>query len=218
MIENASKRERKKTENRQAILRTAEELFSGKGYRETTMQEIAERAGVAKGTLYLYFRSKEELYLTVCVRGVSGFGENLEKARAAAKGVEEKIRAVYLAYIRHSLKQPSVFRVLRDTFLEQVRKNLSPATVKEVSSIIGDWLKNESELVRDGIEQGLFDPGLDPYHFSILAWRTATGLVELALLQDPIVIERAGLENLFEASIDILLRGIKRLPEQPGNM
>ncbi|MBC7254392.1 MAG: TetR/AcrR family transcriptional regulator [Actinobacteria bacterium] len=212
-----TKRERKKLEHRQSILRGAEELFSVKGYRETTMQEIAERAGVAKGTLYLYFRSKEELYLTVCVQGVSGFGENLEKARARARGVEEKIRAVYLAYIRHSLEQPSVFRVLRDTFLEQVRRNLSPTTVREVSTIIGEWLRNESELVREGIEQGLFRPDLDPYRFSVLAWRMATGLVELALLREPLVIEGSDLEDLFEESIDLLLRGAKGPAGEPGN-
>ncbi|MDI6874469.1 TetR/AcrR family transcriptional regulator [Candidatus Solincola sp.] len=205
-----SRRESKKLKHRQAILRAAEELFSSKGYRETTVQEIAERAGLAKGTLYLYFRSKEELYLTVCVQGVSGFGENLEKVRAAARGVEEKIRAVYLAYIRHSLEQPAVFRVLRDTFLEQVRRNLSPATVQQVSNIIRDWLRNESELVREGIEEGIFRPDLDPYRFSVLAWRAATGLVELALLQEPLVIEKSELEDLFRESIDLLLRGARR--------
>lgn len=205
-----SRRESKKLKHRQAILRAANELFSSKDYRETTMQDIADRAGLAKGTLYLYFRSKEELYLTVCVQGVSGFGENLEKVRAAARGVEEKIRAVYLAYIRHSLEQPAVFRVLRDTFLEQVRRNLSPATIREVSNIIGDWLRNESELVREGMEEGIFRPDLDPYRFSVLAWRAATGLVELALLQEPLVIEKSELEDLFRESIDLLLRGARR--------
>ncbi len=203
-----SKREKKKLMHRQAILRAAEELFSSKGYRETSMQKIAEKAGVAKGTLYLYFRSKEELYLAVCVQGVSGFGENLEKARAAAQGVEEKIRAVYLAYIRHSLEQPSVFRVLRDTFLEQVRRNLSPETVERVSSIIGDWLRNESELVREGVRQGIFRPDIDPYRFSVLAWRAATSLVELALLREPLVIGKSDLEDLFRESIDLLLKGV----------
>lgn len=205
-----SRRESKKLKHRQAILRAANELFSSKDYRETTMQDIADRAGLAKGTLYLYFRSKEELYLAVCVQGVSGFGESLERARSRVRGVEEKIRAVYLAYIRHSLEQPAVFRVLRDTFLEQVRRNLSPATIREVSNIIGDWLRNESELVREGMEEGIFRPDLDPYRFSVLAWRAATGLVELALLQEPLVIEKSELEDLFRESIDLLLRGARR--------
>lgn len=215
-MEKISKRERKKLERRQAIIRAAEEIFSRKGYRETTMLEIAERAGTAKGTLYLHFKSKEELYLTICVKGVAEFGESLERAREAADGLEEKIRAVYLAYIRHSLREPSVFRVLRDTFLENVRQNLSPETVREVSGIIRNWLENESQLVREGVESGLLRPALDPYRFSLLAWRTATGLVELALLKEPLVVDAAQLDALFEESIDLLLRGARNHRPEAG--
>jgi AcrR family transcriptional regulator len=216
-MENITKRERKRIERRKAIIDAAEELFSRKGYGETTMQEIAEQAGMAKGSLYLHFKSKEELYLTICVQGVAGFGEALEKSRQEARGLEEKIRSVYLAYIRHSLREPAVFRVLRDIFLEQVRQNLSDATVEEVSAIIRNWLCRESELVREGVEKGLFLPQIDPYRFSVLAWRTATGLVELALLQEPLVLGGSDLENLFEESIDLLLRGAKRPTGEPGN-
>jgi hypothetical protein len=67
------------------------------------------------------------------------------------------------------------------------------------------------------VEKGLFLPQLDPYRFSVLAWRTATGLVELALLQEPLVLGGSDLENLFEESIDLLLRGAKRPTGEPGN-
>ena len=203
-----SRRETKKKRHRNAILAAAEELFSRRGFKGTTMQKISEKAGLSKGAVYLYFKSKDELYLNVCIKGIAGFGESLEAARKRGKGLEGRVKAVYLAYIRHSLEEPDVFRVLRDTFLEQVRENLSRETIEATSGIIRGWLEVESELLREGIEAGVLDTGLDPYAFSLTAWRMATGLAELALLEDPLVIERGELDAVFESSIDTLIGGI----------
>ena len=204
-----SRRETKKLRHRNAILAAAEELFSDKGFEGTTMQEVSEKAGLSKGAVYLYFKSKDELYLSVCLQGIAGFGESLEAARAHVKGVEAGVKAVYLAYIKHSLEEPAVFRVLRDTFIEQIRQNLSRSTIETVSNTIKGWLENESRLLQEGIDAGVFRTEIDPYAFSVLVWRTGTGLIELALLQDPIVISKGELDPLFEKSIEVLIEGIK---------
>ena len=60
---------------REQILSAAVRVFSTRGYRETLVDEIAHEAGVAKGTLYLYFQSKEEMYL-------EAFRENIEQLHA----------------------------------------------------------------------------------------------------------------------------------------
>jgi AcrR family transcriptional regulator len=204
-----SRRETKKLRHRNAILAAAEELFSEKGFKGTTMLEVSERAGLSKGAVYLYFKSKEELYLSVCLQGIAGFGESLEAARASVKGVEAGVKAVYLAYIKHSLEEPAVFRVLRDTFIEQIRQNLSWTTIETVSNTIKGWLENESRLLQEGIDAGVFRTEIDPYAFSVLVWRMGTSLIELALLQDPIVISKGELDPLFEKSIEVLIEGIK---------
>src|SRR4030042_625741 len=93
-----SRREREKQGRKNTIIEAAEGLFSEKGFKETTMQEISERVELSKGTIYLYFKSKEELYLSVCVKGVAEFGEDLEAAARSAGGLEDIIKAVYMAY------------------------------------------------------------------------------------------------------------------------
>jgi AcrR family transcriptional regulator len=61
MVETLSRRERKKVETRQKLLEAARALFHSKGYDATTVEEITERADVAKGTFFNYFPSKEAL-------------------------------------------------------------------------------------------------------------------------------------------------------------
>lgn len=204
-----ARREREKQRRRSEILEAAEALFSERGYRATTMQEISEKVELSKGTIYLYFKSKEELYLNICVKGVAEFGEDLEAAARKAGSLEEIIKAVYMAYIKHSLEKPAIFRVLRDTFLERVRQNLSAATIEEISGIIRNWLELESGLIEEGIERGVFRRDLDPYGFSLTAWRMSTGLIELALLNEPGVAERDDIERYFEQSIELLIGGAR---------
>ncbi len=204
-----SRRDREKQQRKNDIVEAAESLFSEKGFKGTTMQEISERVELSKGTIYLYFKSKEELYLSVCVKGVAEFGEDLEAAASGAGGLEDIIKAVYMAYIRHSLEKPAIFRVLRDTFIEQVRQNLSSETIEEISGIIRNWLELESGLIEEGIEHGVFRKDLDPYGFSLTAWRMSTGLIELALLKEPGVAQHEELGRFFEQSIDLLVEGAK---------
>jgi AcrR family transcriptional regulator len=204
-----SRREREKQDRKNTIIEAAEELFSEKGFRETTMQEISGKAELSKGTIYLYFKSKEELYLSVCTKGVAEFGESLEAAVKGGNDLEGKIKAVYLAYIKHSLEQPAIFRVLRDTFIEHVRDNLSKSTIEEISGIIRNWLEYESGLIQEGIDSGIIDPDLDPYTFSLSAWRLSTSLIELALLKEPRVIDRKDLDRVFAESIEILIKGAR---------
>jgi TetR/AcrR family transcriptional regulator len=204
-----SRREREKQARKNAIIEAAEELFSEKGFKKTTMQEISGKAELSKGTIYLYFKSKEELYLSVCIKGVAEFGESLDAAVKGKKGLEGKIKAVYLAYIKHSLEQPAIFRVLRDTFIEHVRDNLSKSTIEEISGIIRTWLEYESGLIQEGIDSGIIDRNLDPYTFSLSAWRLSTGLIELALLKEPRVIDRKDLDRVFTESIEILIKGAR---------
>jgi len=72
------RKEREKLARREAIRGSAREFFFGKGFSATTMNEIAKKAELSKGALYLYFASKEELYVSVMSEGLSIFFERTE--------------------------------------------------------------------------------------------------------------------------------------------
>ena len=65
MKSKLSRRERKKLETRQALLEAAWALFHDKGFHDTTIEEITDRADVAKGTFFNYFPSKEGVLLSL---------------------------------------------------------------------------------------------------------------------------------------------------------
>jgi AcrR family transcriptional regulator len=206
-MDQLSRREQKKINNRNAIFEEAEELFSARGFQGTTLEAISERTGLSKGTVYLYFKSKEELYLMVCIKGLEGFREELAKKVKKERGLEGKIKTIYLTYIEYSIRVPMLFRVVQDLFVERFRQNISEKTLNGIIAAIMELLNYGSGFVREGIDAGIFRRDLDPYAFSVLCWRIAAGLIELALLKDPKIVEHGILEHMFDMSIDLLLQG-----------
>jgi TetR/AcrR family fatty acid metabolism transcriptional regulator len=77
-----------------AILDAAYELFGSGGFYETKMSEVAERAGIAKGTVYLYFKSKEELFMAVTRRDCEDFLEQLKDKLSACSILTDKLSII----------------------------------------------------------------------------------------------------------------------------
>lgn len=83
-----------KIERRKQILEEAARLFSSKRFDEVLMDDIAQSAGVAKGTLYTYFSDKEELYFSVIFEGISRLNEQIQAKAAGQKDPIKKLRKI----------------------------------------------------------------------------------------------------------------------------
>jgi AcrR family transcriptional regulator len=108
------------------ILDAARKVFANKGFAEASVDEIAHTAGVAKGTLYLYYSSKRDIYWEALKCGLVALCERLEEQINAAGSTEAKIRAfmatklnyfednrdffkIYYSEFGHALAQPAFF-------------------------------------------------------------------------------------------------------------
>ncbi len=77
-----------------AILNAAYVLFGSKGFYETKMSEVAEQAGIAKGTVYLYFKSKEELFMAVTRRDCEEFLQQLYDKLQVCETLTDKLSVI----------------------------------------------------------------------------------------------------------------------------
>lgn len=92
------KRELTKVANRQAILDAARKVFGELGYETATVRDIIRRTGLAAGTFYNYFKSKDEVYLALASEGARQFAPLLKAQRAQSADWEEFVRAAIEAY------------------------------------------------------------------------------------------------------------------------
>ncbi|HEB90504.1 MAG TPA: TetR/AcrR family transcriptional regulator [Deltaproteobacteria bacterium] len=132
---------------REAILRAALELMSGHSYEATTVPEIAARAGVATGTIYLHFPSKEAVVNVLYRESKLEMQRFLANAMASASTPREGFRGLWRGLFEFSRKHPEAFR-----FLEMHRHlpYLEPASL-EVSRAVFEGV---ADFVRRAQKQG----------------------------------------------------------------
>lgn len=100
------------TERREQLVSTAQRLFGERGYRATTMEEIASAAGVTKPLLYQHFESKRALYLELVHQVSTELLEALRSAYRRASGPREKVENSFLAYFEIVAAHEDSFRLL----------------------------------------------------------------------------------------------------------
>jgi AcrR family transcriptional regulator len=96
-------RERQRQEREQLILQAAEELLLEHGYHDTSIDEIAARVGISKGTVYLHFASKEDLVFALFERGLQGFLRAIETILASPATPRAKLQAIIEQHVFASM-------------------------------------------------------------------------------------------------------------------
>lgn len=98
------------------ILAAARKVFATRGFADTTVDEIASEAGIAKGTIYLYFPSKRDIYLGALKQGLLELQERTRAAIDAADGIRQKLRAFVRTRMEYSEANRDFFRIYQSEF------------------------------------------------------------------------------------------------------
>ena len=120
----------KQTKRIQTIAKVSADLFSTRGYLETSMDDIARAARVTKGGVYHYFRSKTEILHFICSTYIHLDLENLEQALSTVREGVEKVRLVVFRHIDHYAAHASAAKTLLNEAY-----NLPPRHFREVKAI-----------------------------------------------------------------------------------
>ncbi len=107
----ASRREREREERRHQILAAAEKVFFSKGFAAATMDEVAAEAELSKGTLYLYFKNKDDLFVALAEPVLGELARRLEAVAAADEAGLECLRAMLCSFAEVVLANPDHFRI-----------------------------------------------------------------------------------------------------------
>ena len=158
----------KARERRREILMGAARAFAHGGYDATNMDQIAHECGLAKGHIYHYFRSKEEIFAEIRTDAVSRLIERLTAiARAAAKDPELALRQAISAVIARIFDKEESYELgLPDPV------SLSLENRKRIRTLGRRYEQMFANIVRKGIDQGIFVPG-DPKLMTFVILRAA---------------------------------------------
>ena len=188
----------------------AKRVFSFKGFNKATMEDIASEAELSPGTLYLYFKNKDELCASLSLRILQYLNIRLKHV-SSEKGLELEQRldalkeAMYDVYEFDPLILINMFHLQSSETLN----NLSPELIKDITELLNSSLGAMASIFEDGINRGVF---IDekPLVLANILWSLFSGIV---LWEESKRIMGEGKGNLkltLEIPFEIFCRGIKK--------
>jgi AcrR family transcriptional regulator len=104
-------RQRRKEELRERIITDARTLFMQGGYEAFSMRKLAEKIGCSAGNIYLYFRSRDELFRCLVDESFDGLNQSILKPRRRGGDPVQRLRRGLRAYVEFGLRQPDAYRM-----------------------------------------------------------------------------------------------------------
>jgi AcrR family transcriptional regulator len=177
-MRTAQRRMREREARRQSILDAAGDVFLEQGISTTTVDQIAERAELSKGGIYLYFKSKEELCLALLVEASRVFVHEMKQARTLDAPPLEQLQQLIQAYFDFYLRRPTYFRLLFVIEHQPYRGRVADALRAEWNALGKEGLEMLASVIQKGIEQGAIRP-CDPWTTAVSLWTAVTGVIVL---------------------------------------
>jgi AcrR family transcriptional regulator len=207
----AERREREKEQRRQAILDAAEKVFFSKGMAQATMDEVAETAELSKGTLYLYFKSKEELYFGISCRALSLLKKMFVEAVQDHPTGIEKIRAIGKAYYQYSQKYPDYFYMIIHYEISQLDNLASKSILLQCHEIGRGVMEVVASSVSTGLQDKTVRADLDPIRTAYLLQGVSTGIIQLIAREQVHIkeFENFSARDLMEDFMDMMYHALK---------
>ena len=146
------KRALNRIRNRHAILRAARDCFQEHGYDNTTIRDIVRRTGLAAGTFYNYFSSKQDIFAALLSDFLTSLNNDMSQQRQSASSTQEFVYRAYLALYSATAKDPVVYELAHQN--QRALRNLFG------SDILGLTMLSLEEDVRNAMTRGLL-PSVD---------------------------------------------------------
>ena len=203
------RKERERERRRQQIIVAAKRVFSDKGFNKATMEDIAQEAELSPGTLYLYFKNKEELYASLSLRILQYLKIRMEHVNAENLDPEKKLEALMEAMYDVYEFDPLIIINMFHLQSSETLKNLSPQLLSEIKALSQKSIGSIARIFSDGSEKGVF---IDK-HATALAdifWSLFTGVVLWEASKKIINEDKDYLRKNLETAFEIFALGIQK--------
>ncbi len=210
------RKERERERRRQQIIVAAKRVFSEKGFNRATMEDIAHEAELSPGTLYLYFKNKDELYASLSLRILHYLLIRLEHLNSDEHSdIEARIsglkEAMYDVYEFDPMILINMFHLQSSDTL----KNLTPELLSEIKDLSKRSLSEMAKLFQEGVQQGVF---IDKHPMAIADtfWALFSGVILWETSKSIINEDKDYLRETLEIAFEIFDSGIKKHPKTVG--
>ncbi len=204
------RKERERERRRQQIIVAAKRVFSDKGFSKSTMEDIAKEAELSPGTLYLYFKNKDELYASLSLRILQYLIIRLEHVNgndemSPVQKVEALNEAMFDVYEFDPLIIINMFHLQSSETL----KNLSDELLGEIEELSRKSLGMIAGIFQEGIDKGIFVDE-HPIALADIFWSMFSGVILWESSKSIINDNKDYLKDTLKIAFEVFARGLKK--------
>ena len=160
---------RLKKDTRKAIIDAAVEIFAQKGYEKATVDEIAAKADIAKGTVFYSFKTKEDIFFAIIEEGTKAFTEFVERHAAKGTNAKDRLEKAYAAAFEFFERYNSFCNVLiSELWRIRTRWGVEP------TPLISAYRHRLEKIFSDGQKDGEFRTDLNANNMGVLIFLLAS--------------------------------------------
>jgi AcrR family transcriptional regulator len=204
------RRKREKDQRRSAILNAARKLFFEKGFRYVTVENIARKAELSKGSIYLYFRSKEEIYTQILLNDIDKFNKKSSLIFQNGKSAVELVMDFAFTYVDFFLNDRELFRIMMTFMLHTEDMNLAETVNQHIIEVTNNTVKIIETILQQGIEKGEFPSDINLRLSRNAMWGLLNGIISLHLFTGKEAHKEERIRSAVKASLDIFINGLRR--------
>lgn len=145
------------SDKRTRILDAAVTVFADRGFFQSRVSDVADAAGVAGGTIYLYFKSKDDLLISLFEDRMDGIIRHVNDALSTAETASDRLQIFVQKHLMMVEQHPELAEVLIVELRQSAKFMREYTPIKFV-----EYLDIIEQIVRDGVAAGKFRPGLSP--------------------------------------------------------
>ncbi len=218
-VDAPTRQQRRKLRTSAAILDAAEALFLERGYLGTTVEQIAEGADVALGSLYGHFAGKEGVYAALVDRAVLLVERFVDEGWESGSGPVGRLLGLSEGYLRFAVEHPGLFRFFRFPPPGGPTGGPAVAAAERVARRVADEIERMSGAISEGLSSGLapgvderaaleVDPNVDPRAVAIFLWASWDGIIAAHLLPGNMALSEGEFEKVLAIARAVILRGL----------
>jgi AcrR family transcriptional regulator len=203
------RRNREKENRRNGILKAARRLFFEKGFKTVTVESIARKAELSKGSIYLYFNSKEEIYTQILLTDIERFHEHFTDLLKNPTSASDALIRFAKIYVDLFLNDRELFRILMTFMLHTNDMNLPEELNNHIIKSTNRNISIIEEIFMYGIRQHEFPPTINVRMNRNAIWGLLNGIISLHLFTGIESKRIEAIQNTLQVGLDIYIQGLK---------
>jgi len=204
------RRVKEKDSRKKLILRSARSLFFKKGFNKVTVDEIAKSAELGKGSIYLYFDSKEEIYAQILLSDIDNFNRRVSVLLEKGSSATDLLTEFSYIYIDFFLNDVELFRILMAYMLQPAKMNLPEKLNAQILNANASSINVIGQILQLGVDSKEFSAEVNIKQNQNALWGLLNGIISLYIFSGAQTKRKERIYSTTNLALEIFIKGLKK--------